>query len=48
MNGNTEAQLSENTLESIVNQTNVLTNAQVSVGDDPRSINGIGYAGCRH
>jgi YVTN family beta-propeller protein len=38
MNDNTEAQLSQNTLESIVNQTNVLTSAQLSVGDEPSFI----------
>ncbi len=35
MNDNAEAQLSQNTLESIVNQTNVLTSAQLGVGDSP-------------
>jgi YVTN family beta-propeller protein len=35
MNDDTEAQLNDNTLESIVNQTKVLTSAQIDVGERP-------------
>lgn len=38
MNDNAEAQLSQNRLESIINQADVLTSAQVDVGDLPNSI----------
>ena len=38
MNDNAEAQWSINRLESIANETNVLTSAQVNVGDGPFSI----------
>lgn len=41
---NMEAQVSQNTLKSITNQTNAnaLTKAQISVGDNPISIDGFG------
>jgi YVTN family beta-propeller protein len=44
INDNTEAQVSENTLKSITNQTNVnvLTRAQISVGESPRFIETFG------
>ncbi|MGH9976058.1 MAG: hypothetical protein ACRD8Z_09530 [Nitrososphaeraceae archaeon] len=38
INDKLEAQVSENTLESIANETKVLSSAQVSVGDSPNSI----------
>jgi hypothetical protein len=46
MDDNTEAQLSQNKLESIVNQTqtDVLTSAQVNVGDGPSFISVVGEA----
>ena len=34
MNDNMEAQVRENTLESITNQANVLTSAHIIVGED--------------
>jgi YVTN family beta-propeller protein len=44
INDNMEAQVSQNTLKSITNQTNVtaLTKARISVGDNPVSIGGFG------
>jgi YVTN family beta-propeller protein len=44
MNDNMEAQVSENTLKSVTNQTNAnaLTKAQINVGDYPNFIEGFG------
>lgn len=42
MNNNTEAQLSQNKLESIANQTNVLMSPQFNVGNRPISISYLG------
>ena len=38
INDNMEAQLRENTLESITSQTNELMSAQIGVGEIPQSI----------
>jgi YVTN family beta-propeller protein len=42
MNHSTEAQISQNKLESIANQTNVSTTPQVNVGNSPYSVSYLG------
>ena len=43
MNNNAEAQLSQNRLESIANEADVLVSAQVNVGDNPVFIHAPPY-----